>query len=305
MKDSTKNTQPPATPPARASFSNTLPSLADSLSAYLRRVESIPLLSAAEEHRLAMRYHRNKDDREAARTLCLANLRLVVHQAYQNNGYGLDVADLIQAGNIGLLTAVQRFNPTRGVRFATFAVHWIRSSIYDFILNNWRIVKVATTKAQRKLFFNKHKLFASEHERFDAQAVADELDVGVGEVHEMRTRLANTANTSDAMAAGEDDAGAPRRKTEEVVADVSDDAASSLAVWEDRAKQKLMQDAFATLSAREQAVVSARRLDDPPATLQTLAARHKISLERVRQVEAAAMKKMSAYVREHWVSLPS
>lgn len=280
-----------------------LPAVADSVSAYVSTVRAIPLLSAEEEQELARRCFFHKD-KEAARALCLANLRLVVSLAHKYDGYGLDRADLIQAGNIGLLSAVRRFDPQRGVRFATFAVYWIRSEMHEFIIANWRIVKIATTKAQRKLFFNMRKLFNSQHEHFNAEAVASELEVDVDTVQDMRARITNTAHTSDAVSFANDDDGdgESASKTEHYIADTSDDSQDPEVLLETQAKQAVMQAAFDSLNDREQAIISARRLSEPAQTLQTLSDQHQISIERVRQIEAAALKKMTAHVAKHWTA---
>ena len=268
---------------------------ADSLAAYIDRVRKIPLLSEAEELSLARRCYHNHD-KEAARMLCISNLRLVVSLSYKYDGYGLDRADVIQAGNIGLLKAVGRFNPARGARFATFAVHWIRAEIHDFVIANWRIVKIATTKAQRKLFFNMRKLTQKNTERFDAEAVARELEVKPDEVIEMRARLRNTNAVPLTATDDDDDNAAPEAR----IADHSEGGGDPAVQMEERAKRALMQQAYESLNERERAIVQGRRLRDPALTLQQLADERGLSVERVRQIEAAAMKKMTAFIRTRW-----
>ena len=267
------------------------PAITDSLSAYIRAVSSIPLLSVEEERQLTERLHKHNDT-AAARKLALSNLRLVVSVARGYSGYGLDQTDLIQEGNIGLLRAIRKFDPSRGVRLATFAVYWIRAEMHEFIIRNWRIVKIATTKAQRKLFFNMRRLTAiATGRRTDSEQVAKELGVTVKEVDDMRNRLAGT-DTVALSTLEEDSPGA-----EAVVADSSAIAIDPEDALELSDKSRLLAAALNKIKGRERDIFVARRLSDPPQTLQSLAVAHKVSVERVRQIEMATFKKLAQLVK--------
>lgn len=266
-----------------------------SLEAYVHSVNSIPLLTPERERELAERLF-YKEDVEAARQLVLAHLRFVVHIAKSYSGYGLAQADLIQEGNVGLMKAVKRFNPEMGVRLVSFAVHWIKAEIHEFILRNWRIVKVATTKAQRKLFFNLRKskkrlgwLNASE-----VKAVAADLNVSEREVLEMESRLSGRDIGFDAPA-GEDDDNAPPAPVAYLVAQDEDPAQAYERRDSEGSKLDLLREGMATLDARSRDIISRRWLDDEhKVTLQELADEYGVSAERIRQVEANALKKMKA-----------
>ena len=262
------------------------------LPAYVQAVSSIPILSAERERELAEDLYFN-DNLAAARELVMSHLRFVVHIARSYSGYGLAEADLIQEGNVGLMKAVKRFNPEKGVRLVSFAVHWIKAEMHEYILRNWRIVKVATTKAQRKLFFNlrsakKDLAWLSADE---ARAVADELGVDVREVHRMEGRLSSRDLAYDAPPdADEDDAWqAPQYYLEDHSAD------PALAVesndWQQSSEERL-HDALAGLDERSRDILSQRWLADEKATLHDLAARYNVSAERIRQLEQTAMKKL-------------
>jgi RNA polymerase sigma-32 factor len=264
------------------------------LPAYVQAVSSIPILSAERERELAEDLYFN-DNLAAARELVMSHLRFVVHIARSYSGYGLAEADLIQEGNVGLMKAVKRFNPEKGVRLVSFAVHWIKAEMHEYILRNWRIVKVATTKAQRKLFFNlrsakKDLAWLSADE---ARAVADELGVDVREVHRMEGRLSSRDLAYDAPPdADEDDAWqAPQYYLEDHSAD------PALAVesndWQQSSEERL-HDALAGLDERSRDILSQRWLADEKATLHDLAARYNVSAERIRQLEQTAMKKLRA-----------
>jgi len=264
------------------------------LPAYVQAVSSIPILSAERERELAEDLYFN-DNLAAARELVMSHLRFVVHIARSYSGYGLAEADLIQEGNVGLMKAVKRFNPEKGVRLVSFAVHWIKAEMHEYILRNWRIVKVATTKAQRKLFFNlrsakKDLAWLSADE---ARAVADELGVDVREVHRMEGRLSSRDLAYDAPPdADEDDAWqAPQYYLEDHSAD------PALAVesndWQQSSEDRL-HDALAGLDERSRDILSQRWLADEKATLHDLAARYNVSAERIRQLEQTAMKKLRA-----------
>ena len=268
-----------------------------SLDAYIRGVNEIPMLDAAEERALAERLHEH-NDLQAAQQLVLGNLRFVVHIARGYAGYGLQLADLIQEGNIGLMKAVKRFDPRVGVRLISFAVHWIRAEIHEFILRNWRIVRVATTKAQRKLFFN----LRSAKQRLgwlhddEVKAVAKDLHVKPEEVLEMEQRLGgHDLAFSAAPANGEsgEDSYGPEQYLE---APESANPAHAIAEaeWSDAQTERL-REALAGLDARARDVLQQRWLaPDRKAGLQELAGHYGVSAERIRQIEAAALKKLRA-----------
>ncbi|MBI43815.1 RNA polymerase sigma factor RpoH [Marinobacter lutaoensis] len=268
------------------------------LESYIQAVSSIPVLSADEERELAERLHYHGDV-EAARQLVLSHLRFVIHIARSYSGYGLSQADLIQEGNVGLMKAVKRFNPEYGVRLVSFAVHWIKAEIHEFILRNWRIVKVATTKAQRKLFFNlrsqKKKLAWLTHDELNA--VAEELGVEPRVVREMEGRLASQDTAFDGPLDDDDDNAyqAPAYYLE----DRRSDPAVQLenADWSEDANGRLMQ-ALESLDERSQDILRARWLSENKATLHELAEKYGVSAERIRQLEKNAMKKIKVQMAE-------
>ncbi|MGC9456501.1 MAG: RNA polymerase sigma factor RpoH [Halothiobacillaceae bacterium] len=267
------------------------PVVGDSLQQYLNEVRRIPLLDAEEERELARRY-RLRDDLEAARKLILSHLRFVVHIARSYQGYGLAMPDLIQEGNVGLMKAVKRFDPEQNVRLVSFAVHWIRSEIHEFILKNWRIVKVATTKAQRKLFFRMKGLrdrigWMGQQE---AESIADELGVPTREVLEMEARLYGQDVTFDAS--GEEDDDAPRLAPAQYLTDGRDTAVDGLEQDDRQRRLDQVGEALGALDERSRDILQRRWLVEPKATLQELAAEHGVSAERIRQIESAALKKM-------------
>lgn len=263
------------------------------LDAYINHVNSLPMLSEEEEKQLAQRLVQH-NDLEAARQMVLSHLRFVVRVARGYMGYGLPLGDLIQEGNIGLMKAVKRFDPEQGVRLVSFAIHWIKAEIQEFILRNWRIVKVATTKAQRKLFFN----LRSAKKRLgwlsldEARAIADDLGVSTDVVMEMESRLSgqDIAFDVDPHDDDNDDGGlAPVAYLRDATPDPADQL--SRQDWDEQAHEHLTQ-AIATLDERSRSILERRRLQEPKATLQELAAEYGISAERVRQLENAAMKKL-------------
>jgi RNA polymerase sigma-32 factor len=263
-----------------------------SLEAYVERVSSIPMLGREEELALARRF-REENDLEAARTLVLSHLRFVVHIARGYLGYGLPVGDLIQEGNVGLMKAVKRFDPDMGVRLVSFAVHWIRAEIHEFVIRNWRLVRVATTKAQRKLFFNlrrmkKNLAWLSDDE---TKAVAGELGVEPGEVREMERRLSARDLSFDPFPeAGEEDA--PASPSHFLASAESDPAAIvEQDEWEGAVSTQLAS-AIEGLDARSRDIVRSRWLGEEKKTLQELAADYGVSAERIRQIEAAALVKL-------------
>ncbi|MFN2308294.1 MAG: RNA polymerase sigma factor RpoH [Gammaproteobacteria bacterium] len=263
------------------------------LNGYIQAVNTIPVLSAQDERELAVRLQRD-NDLDAARHLVLAHLRFVVHIARGYNGYGLPLGDLIQEGNIGLMKAVRRFNPDVGVRLVSFAVHWIRAEIHEFVLRNWRIVKVATTKSQRKLFFNlrsaKKRLGWMNHE--EVAAVARDLGVKPETVLEMESRMSGQDVAFDA--AGDDDEDARRPLAPATyLQDVRSDPAPALESADLAAHNlEALHDALGQLDARSRAILEARWLSDAKATLQELAERYQVSAERIRQIESAALRKL-------------
>jgi len=265
------------------------------LDAYIHTVSAIPILSAEEEKVLAERFY-YENDLQAARELVLSHLRFVVHLARSYHGYGLAQADLIQEGNVGLMKAVKRFNPEVGVRLISFAVHWIKAEMHEFILRNWRIVKVATTKAQRKLFFNlrsnKRRLAWLTQE--ETRAVAEELGVSEDEVTRMEGRMAASDLSFDGLAGDEDEESgglAPIHYLELEGANPAD-----LVAEEDH--QTLVLEklgvALQALDGRSRDIIEQRWLSDGKATLHELADKYQVSAERIRQIEKNAMNKLKA-----------
>lgn len=262
-----------------------------SLDSYIQTVSTIPILSKEEEQALARRF-RQENDLEAARQLVLSHLRFVVHIARGYTGYGLHLGDLIQEGNVGLMKAVKRFDPSVGVRLVSFAVHWIRAEIHEFVLRNWRIVKVATTKAQRKLFFNlrKAKKNLSWLSAAETEAVAEDLGVSTTEVTEMEKRLASRDLAYDPVPADDDEqsfvpaAYLPHESPDPAEALEQDD-------WEEDSHGRLAA-AIESLDERSQHIVRSRWLTQEKATLHQLADHYGISAERIRQIESSAIKKL-------------
>lgn len=267
------------------------------LNAYVQAVSSFSILTVEEEQQLARDLHQN-GNLDAARKLVMAHLRFVVHIARSYNGYGLPLGDLIQEGNVGLMKAVKRFDPDKGVRLVSFAVHWIKAEIHEFILRNWRIVKIATTKAQRKLFFNlrgakKRLAWLSNDE---AEAVALDLGVDVKQVREMEGRLASYDAGFDA---GEDDEDDNYVAPAHYLEDNRYDPAARLeeANWEEASVHGLEM-AMDKLDDRSRVILQRRWLNDDKATLHDLAAEYGVSAERIRQLEKNAMNKVKAMMLE-------
>ena len=271
----------------------------DSLDSYVRSVNSYPMLTAEEERELAERLHYDGEI-DAAKGLILSHLRFVVHVARGYSGYGLPMADLVQEGNIGLMKAVKRFNPEVGVRLVSFAVHWIKAEIHEYVLRNWRIVKIATTKAQRKLFFNlrKSKKRLGWFNQGEVETVARELGVEPSEVREMESRLAAQDATFE-IPSDDDDAHtsyvAPMVYLEDKASDIADNIEA--ANWEAHTNNRLSL-ALKSLDERSQHIVRSRWLDDNKSTLQELAETYQVSAERIRQLEKNAMKKLKDAVGE-------
>jgi RNA polymerase sigma-32 factor len=269
------------------------------LDAYVRTISAIPILTAEEEKVLADRFYYH-NDLDAARELVLSHLRFVVHLARSYQGYGLPQADLIQEGNVGLMKAVKRFNPEVGVRLVSFAVHWIKAEMHEFILRNWRIVKVATTKAQRKLFFNlrSNKRRLAWLTQDETRAMARELGVSEEEVSRMEGRMAASDLSFDGFDDDDDGDGASGffapvhylemegANPEEMVAEED---------WQSTAAEKLTT-ALSQLDERSRDVIQSRWLADNKLTLHDLAERYDVSAERIRQIEKNAMKKLQATV---------
>ena len=290
----------PSLPPAamnRAMVANNLPvpSALGSLDAYIGAVHQIPVLSVEDEQALARRL-RADNDLGAARELVLSHLRFVVHVARGYNGYGLPLGDLIQEGNIGLMKAIKRFDPDVGVRLVSFAVHWIRAEMHEFILKNWRIVKVATTKAQRKLFFNlrKSKKRLGWLNAEEVRAVAADLNVSEREVVEMESRLSGRDIGFD-LSADDDDDHAPPAPAAYLMAREDDPSQAYERADSQDNQLELLREGLSQLDQRSRDIIRRRWLDDGnKVTLQELADEYGVSAERIRQVEANALKKMKA-----------
>ena len=262
-----------------------------SLDSYIDRVGHIPVLSRDEEVALANRF-RGQADLDAARELVLSHLRFVVHIARGYLGYGLPMGDLVQEGNVGLMKAVKRFDPTVGVRLVSFAVHWIRAEIHEYVLRNWRLVKVATTKSQRKLFFNlrKRKKNLAWLSEAETQAVARDLKVDVSDVREMEQRLsARDLSFDPTPDADDEDTYSPAMYLPASNADPAVQAESE--EWEEDSADRLGA-AMAKLDERSRSILKRRWMTDDKATLHELAAEYNVSAERVRQIEANAIKKL-------------
>ncbi|WP_024298290.1 RNA polymerase sigma factor RpoH [Methylomicrobium lacus] len=269
---------------------------AGTFDAYLNLVRQMPRLTSEQERELAIRF-RDHGDLEAARQLVMTNLRFVVHVARGYSGYGLSMPDIIQEGNIGLMKAVKRFDPDVGVRLVSFAVHWIKAEIHEYVIKNWGIVKVATTKAQRKLFFNlrKSKQDIGWLSHDEAKAIAEDLDVDVATVYEMEQRLSSRDVSFD-MPADDDDEqtyAAPTHYLQQHGADPA--VLLENAEWSGH-KQDLLIDALSELDERSQDILSSRWLSEKKATLHELAERYNVSAERIRQLEQNAMKKLRTAV---------
>ena len=263
-----------------------------SFEAYAERISRIPVLTREQEAALFERLQTNQD-LDAARTLVMSHLRFVLHVARGYIGYGLPLGDLVQEGNVGLMKAVKRFNPEQGVRLVSFAVHWIRAEIHDYVLRNWRLVKIATTKSQRKLFFNlrrmkKNLAWLSADE---TQAVARDLGVSVAEVTEMEQRLSARDLSFDPTpeSGDEDESYGPALFLPAPDADPA--VSTENTQWDEDVTRRLA-DAMAALDARSQDIVRRRWMAEDKATLHELAAEYDISAERVRQIEVAAMKRL-------------
>ena len=270
------------------------PSAGGNLESYIQAVKAIPMLSAEEETALGRKLKQD-NDLNAARALVLSHLRLVVSIARNYVGYGLPQADLIQEGNIGLMKAVKRFDPERGIRLVSFAVHWIRAEIHEFILRNWRIVKIATTKAQRKLFFNlrsmKQSLGTLNPE--EVERMARDLNVKPEDVVEMETRFSGQDIAMESNSDDDDDYAGPIAYLAAPDAEPSEQLATEQI---ERLRESCLARALANLDERSRRIVEARWLADDSATLHDLAAEFGVSAERIRQIEQKAMQKIKAEI---------
>lgn len=276
-----------------------LPAPVGNLESYIHAIHAIPVLDVEQERGLAerLKYH---GDLEAARQLILHNLRFVVKVARGYNGYGLPLGDLVQEGNIGLMKAVKRFDPDMNVRLISFAVHWIRAEIHEFILRNWKIVKVATTKAQRKLFFNlrssKQRINWLNHE--EAQSMANDLGVTTAEVLEMEKRLSTSDVSFDLSSDHDDDDPASFSPSQYLAAEAADPSERLEAEEWDNFTRERLQRAISQLDARSQDILASRWLAEEKATLHELAAKYNVSAERIRQLENVAVAKLRSAVLE-------
>ncbi len=270
-----------------------LPLAVGDLDSYIQAAQTVPMLSAEEEYSLAMSLKQNSD-MEAAQRLVLSHLRFVIRIARDYKNYGLQMADLIQEGNIGLMKAVKRFEPEQGFRLATYAVHWIRAEIYEFVVKNWRIVKVATTKSQRKLFFNLHRMkkhlgwFSNDQ----VNDVAKELNVKPEEVVEMESRLAARDQLFDPWSHSDEDDN-DRYQSKDYLSDQRFEPAQNVENEQrNNIEQGALREALQLLDERQLDIVTRRWLDEPKATLEELSEKYGVSKERIRQIEVAAFKKM-------------
>ena len=262
------------------------------LDAYMRAVNAVPVLSAEEEQRLGERLYYDQD-LDAARSLALSHLRFVAHIARSYTGYGLPLGDLVQEGNVGLMKAVKRFDPTKGVRLVSFAVHWIKAEIHEYVIKNWRIVKVATTKAQRKLFFNlrgqKKRLGRLTLE--EAQRVADDLGVTAAQVKEMEGRLGAYDASFDGPTSDDDDSTVVSPAAY-LHSDNSDPADLLAEQDKQQRESRQLSSALMALDERSRDILERRWLADQKSTLQELADEYGVSAERIRQLENNAIKKL-------------
>jgi RNA polymerase sigma-32 factor len=267
-----------------------------SFDAYVDAISRIPVLTREQEFALATRL-REDNDVDAARELVLSHLRFVVHIARGYSGYGLPMGDLVQEGNVGLMKAVRRFDPTIGVRLVSFAVHWIRAEIHEYVLRNWRLVKIATTKAQRKLFFNlrKYKRSLSWLTADETQAVARDLGVSPDEVTEMERRLASRDLSYDPAPDADEEEESYSPASYLPAPDADPAVAVERAEWDDDTSDRVAE-ALDKLDARSQQILRARWMTEQKATLHELADQFGISAERVRQIEANAIKKLRKLV---------
>jgi len=276
-----------------------------SFESYLAAISQIPILTPEEEKELAISYYEN-DDVEATRRLVLSHLRFVVHIARSYNGYGLPLADLVQEGNVGLLKAVKRFNPYVGVHLVSFAVHWIRAEIHEYILRNWRLVRVATTKAKRKLFFNLRSAKRSHGwlTNDEIDRIATDLGVDQRDVREMESRMSAHDTSFDMGNDSDDDSAylAPQNQLEDKRYDPG--AELELEDWRTKSTQGLYQ-ALEQLDHRSRDILTKRWLSEEKTSLHQLAEKYSVSAERIRQIEASAMGKLRKLINPQHALLPA
>jgi len=265
-----------------------------SIESYMQSAYSIPMLTAEREHELATRLY-SENDLTAAQELIMSHLRFVIHIAKGYAGYGLVQADLVQEGNVGLMKAVKRFNPEVGVRLVSFAVHWIKAEIHEYVLRNWRIVKVATTKAQRKLFFNlrKNKKRLGWFSNDEVNTVADTLGVSTKDVLEMESRMSSQDQAFELSSDDDDNLSASNFSPAQYLEDKASDLAIEVenSDWESHSNNRLST-AIVALDERSQDIIKTRWLSEDKSTLQELANKYQISAERVRQLEKSALGKL-------------
>ena len=266
------------------------------IESYLSSVHSIPILTKEEEQELALKLY-EEDDLDAARQLVIHHLRFVVHIARSYQGYGLPLGDIIQEGNGGLMKAVDKYDPDRGVKLVSFAVHWIKAEIHEYILKNWRLVKIATTKAQRKLFFNlrSKKKSLDWLSKEEAEKIASDLNVEVKDVLHMENRLSSNDSSFDSPVPSGDDEEimSPSQYLEDKRYDPEIVVASEQA---EQVNREELLAALKTLDDRSKDILNRRYLSDEKATLHDLADEYKVSAERIRQIENSALKKLKAFM---------
>jgi len=294
FKESTMNTMPYVVP-------SRVPSNADGLSSYISYAKSIPILSAEEEKVLFERFQ-SENDLEAARSIILSHLRFVVYIAKSYAGYGIPIEDLIQEGNIGLMKSVKRFELSHGVRLASFAVHWIKSEIHEYVLKNWRLVKVATTKAQRKLFFNlrKAKKNLGWLTKAEAEQIAQELNVKTNEVFEMESRLIQKDVFFDPSYGDRVDHEDCTLSAKALHLEDHSTRPDLICEYDEHRSDSIeaLREAISTLDERSQDIINSRWFSEKKVSLKVLANKYGVSMERIRQIEASAIKKLKKSLPE-------
>jgi len=270
------------------------------IESYLSSIHAIPILTKEQEQELALKLYED-DDLDAARQLVIHHLRFVVHIARSYQGYGLPLGDIIQEGNVGLMKAVDKYDPHRGVKLVSFAVHWIKAEIHEYILKNWRLVKIATTKAQRKLFFNlrSKKKSLDWLTKEEAEKIANDLNVEVKDVLHMENRLSSNDSSFDAPAptgSDDDEIMSPSQYLEDKTYDPEVIVANEQA---DQVNKNDLVEALKILDDRSKDILQRRYLGDQKATLHDLADEYEVSAERIRQIESSALKKLKSVMVDH------
>ena len=270
------------------------------IESYLSSIHAIPILTKEQEQELALKLY-EEDDLDAARQLVIHHLRFVVHIARSYQGYGLPLGDIIQEGNVGLMKAVDKYDPHRGVKLVSFAVHWIKAEIHEYILKNWRLVKIATTKAQRKLFFNlrSKKKSLDWLTKEEAEKIANDLNVEVKDVLHMENRLSSNDSSFDAPAptgSNDDEIMSPSQYLEDKTYDPEVIVANEQA---DQVNKNDLVEALKILDDRSKDILQRRYLGDQKATLHDLADEYEVSAERIRQIESSALKKLKSVMVDH------